>query len=201
MPSTAAKKSPLITICLLGIVGMGLSYLWSSAAKIEGYIGSLPIQGAQTTVQAKIEGADKASSLAVLYPLEVESKQKVERLPQSQAEASHLVDTSFIRASQAAPEGPAVGSVSIPLPKPVALPDYFKLLPQAVQLDGITGNGAVLSGHFYEVGEPIAAFAYPSKKNQQLTVPVLLRVTDNSAVIQEAAADGTRTVTISARSR
>lgn len=201
MATTSTKKNPLITLCLLGIVGMGLSYLWSSAAKIEGFIGSLPIQGAQTTVQAKIEGADKASSLAVLYPLEVESKQKVASLPHSPAESSHLVDTSFIRASQVAPEAPGGASVSIPLPKPVALPDYFTLLPQAVHLDGITGNGAVLSGHFYAVGEPVAAFAYPSKKNQQLIVPVLVRVTDNSAVIQEAAADGTRTVTISARTR
>lgn len=201
MATVPTKKSPLITICLLGIVGLGLSYLWSSAAKIEGYIGSLPIQGAQTTVQAKIEGAEKASSLAVLYPLEVESKQKVERLPQSKAEASHLVDTSFIRASQAAPEAPMGASVSIPLPKPVALPDYFQLLPQAVRLDGVTGNGAVLSGHFYAVGEPIAAFAYPSKKNQQMVVPVLLRITDNSAVIQEPGADGARTITISSRTR
>ena len=198
MAAQSTKKSPVVTICLLGIVGLALSYLWSSAAKIEGYIGSLPIQGAQTTVQAKIEGAEKASSLAVLYPLHVESQQKAVRLPQTAAESSRLVDSSFIRRNEVAPGAPGL---NMPLPQPVALPDYFKMLQQAVHLDALTNNGAVLSGRFYAVGEPVSTFAYPSKKNQQLTVPVLLRITSNTAVLGEAASEGLRTITLSARIR
>lgn len=198
MAAQATKKSPVVTICLFGIVGLALSYLWSSASKLEGYIGSLPIQGAQTTVQAKIEGTEKASSLAVLYPLHVESQLKAVRLPQSAAESSRLVDSSFIRRSNVAPGGPGV---SMPLPKPVALPDYFSMLGQAVQLDALTDNGAVLGGRFYAVGEPVSAFAYPSRKTQQMTVPVLVRITADTAVLGEAPSEGRGTVTLSPRRR
>jgi hypothetical protein len=194
---TTQKQSPLVVSSIIGIIGMALSGLWNSAAKVETYIGTLPVKGAQTAAAAPANASGSAGSLAVLYPLYVESKQKAERLPQASAASSKLIDESFTRSSRA----PAAsgGSPTLPVPQPVALPDYFPLLRQAVHLDAITGNGAVLNGHFYEVGQPVTAFAYPGKKEQKMSAPVLQSVLADEVVLAEAEGEGTRTIRISAR--
>jgi hypothetical protein len=195
----AKKQSPIVTVSLLGIACIGLFSLWDGAKKFEHYIGALPIQGAQTTVQAKIEGAEKASSLAVLYPLYVESQQKAERLPHSPEESARAIDSSFVRSdSTPTTSGAAAG---MPVPEPVALPDYFTLLNQAVKVEAVMENGAVLSGRFYALGEPVETFAYPAKNGRGTTVPVLTEVGADFVVLQEGSGEGARTISVKAPRR
>lgn len=193
---TTQKQSPLVVTSIIGIISMALSGLWSSAGKVEAYIGSLPVKGAQSAAPAPATSAGSAGSIAVLYPLYVESKQKVEALPRTSEESSKLIDASFARSTAVPANGNAP---ALPVPQPVALPDYFSLLSRAIRLDAVTGNGAVLNGHFHEVGQPVTAFAYPGRKDQRMTTPVLLEVNESSVLIGEAPEEGRRTITVSAR--
>lgn len=192
---TTQKQSPLVMTSIIGIIGMALSGLWNSAGKVEAYIGSLPVKGAQSAAQAPATTTGSAGGLAVLYPLYVESKQKAEARPRTPKDSSKLIDASFARSTVTA-NGAAP---ALPVPQPVALPDYFTLLRQAIRLDAITGNGAVLNGHFYEAGQPVTAFAYPGKKDQKMTTPLLLKVDEHAVLIGEAPEEGSRSISVSAR--
>lgn len=194
------KQSPLVVTSIVGIISMALSGLWSGAEKVEAYIGTLPVKGAQSAAQAPAGLPGGAGSLAVLYPLYVESNKKTARVSRPAEESSKLIDASFTRSlTSAAPAGSAQAP-TLPVPQPVALPDYFPLLRQAIRVDAVTGNGAVLNGRFYEAGQPVTAFAYPSKKDQAMTTPVLQRVGEALVVLAEAPSEGARSITVLAAS-
>lgn len=189
------KKSPIIRAIVVGSICLGLYGTWAVGDKLELYLGGLPIQGAKTPAPAPAEASKKAKSLAVLYPVYIESKQKSERLLHSPEEASRLIDTTFIRAQG---EQAPLALSEVPVPKPVDLPDYFLLLDQVVQVDAVMQNGAVLNGRFYAIGERVLAFDYPSNTGGQLTAPVLSSVLAEGVVLKEGKGEKPRAITIGA---
>jgi hypothetical protein len=63
--------------------------------------------------------------------------------------------------------------------------DYFKYLPQALKVQAITGEGAVINGKFYAPGEKLPDFAYPKAGSTASVIPVFRGVEGETAVIEE----------------
>lgn len=170
-----AEKRPSLIVALagLGILLMGAWFLWKGSVAVTDRIRKLPIHGAQTVAQSRIE-EPKTDKLKVLYPLLIASQPSA--APQATGE---FIDKAFLRQAARASTAPQEATTQ-------QQPDFFQLLPAHLTLDAIVGAGAVISGTYYEVGDALEKFAYPGKSGKMVT-PILAGVQADSAMIREGA--------------
>lgn len=130
----------------------------------------LPVLGA--TVKTASQGQVADVPLAMLYPLVVQGGTGGKR----QSGDGSDIDAAFVHASPA----PIIDEVRMPALHEM---DYFGLLPKAMSLDAILGNGAIINGKFYAAGALIEEFAFPAKNGKGMVTPKLHVLSDREVEI------------------
>ncbi len=183
MAQKKTNSSPIVGLAGLGILAMMLTFGWKGLQMASAKINELPIHGAVTVQQAKIEVA-KTDSLKTLSLLMLEGK-KAEAAgdPLSSSES---LDKAFSLQTQKPVEVPA-STTAAPAEQTV---DFFPMLKDQLRLDAIllsnTSRAAVINGKHYTVKDALPEFSFPDKTGA-MTVPVLAKVTESGVVIRDVA--------------
>ena len=191
---SAQKTSPVVKMAGLGIVAIGIFYAGQGLQRVETMIADLPVQG-QTAPKAEGAAAPNApttETMRNLHPLLIESSKKVAALRHANAtpvtQTAEQLDALFERKDpepekkKVAEKAPPAAPAEPPAPPPV---DYFKFLPQALKVQAVTGEGAVINGKFYAPGDKLPDFAYPKAGTTVLITPIVKAIDGESAVIEE----------------
>lgn len=142
---------------------------YEALGELQQKFGRLPVLGA--TVKTASQGQTSGSPLALLYPLVV----------QGGAVGKNRSGESDIDAAFAPIRpNPIVDEMQMPALHEM---DYFALLPKAMSLDAILGNGAIINGKFYAAGALIEEFAFPARGGKGMVTPKLHVLSDKEVEI------------------
>lgn len=182
----AQKKtnSPIVGLAGLGILAIMLSFGWKGLQMASSKINELPIHGAVTVQQAKIEVA-KTDSLKTLSLLLIEGK-KDSAQAEATGSSTEALDKAFSLQTQKPVEVPA-STTAAPAEQTV---DFFPMLKDQLRLDAIflsnSSKAAVINGKHYTLKDPLPEFSFPDKVGK-MTIPVLARITESEVSIKDSA--------------
>lgn len=157
---------PILALLLLSVPYAA----YEALGELQQKYARLPVLGA--TVKTAAQGQASEAPLAMLYPLVVRGGAGGRK----QFGDGSGIDAAFVPFKVA----PIVDELQMPAPREM---DYFGLLPRAMSLDAILGNGAIINGKFYAAGALIEEFAFPAKGGKGMATPRLHVLSDKEVEI------------------